>query len=186
MTFFDVKIALRGISPIIWRRLRLAGTTTLAEFHYIIQIAMGWDDDRLHCFHIFGKDYGIAYEGGLSFPDDPRSIVLNDFGFDAGDKFAYTYNFVDQWLCDIRIEAVQHANDIMSVQPRCLSGQGRWNNSAHYKMDERIALLDVLDIIIHGKDTTTVGDIRTLIEDYDAIRFDRQSINLVTIQHSQQ
>jgi len=119
----------------------------------------------------------MAYEGGLSFPDDPRSIVLNDFGFDAGDKFTYTYNFLDQWLCDIRIEAIKHANDTKNVQPRCLGGQGRWDNSAYYKMDEHIALLNVLDKILLGKDTMTVGDIRTLIDDYDAIRFDRQLVS---------
>ncbi len=65
MTFFDFKVALRGTSPMIWCRLRLAGTTTLADLHYVIQIVMGWDDDHLHCFQIFGKDYAIAYEGGL-------------------------------------------------------------------------------------------------------------------------
>ena len=54
MTVYSIKIALRGISPMNWRRLRLPGSTSIADFHHIIQIAMGWDNDYLHCFHIFG------------------------------------------------------------------------------------------------------------------------------------
>jgi transposase InsO family protein len=42
----------RGVSPTIWRRLRLQGNTSLAGLHHIIQIAMGWDDEYLHYFHI--------------------------------------------------------------------------------------------------------------------------------------
>ncbi|MCP9269731.1 plasmid pRiA4b ORF-3 family protein [Xenorhabdus sp. XENO-1] len=32
----------------IWHRFRLSGETSLAAFHYIIQIAQGWQDDHLH------------------------------------------------------------------------------------------------------------------------------------------
>jgi hypothetical protein len=38
---YSIKIALRGISPMIWRRLRIDGNTSIAGLHYIIQIAMG-------------------------------------------------------------------------------------------------------------------------------------------------
>jgi hypothetical protein len=41
----------------VWRRLRIAADTSLAAPHYIIQIVQGWDDDYLHQFHIYGKDY---------------------------------------------------------------------------------------------------------------------------------
>ncbi len=64
MNNYSVKIALRGVSPMIWRRLRIPGSTSLAEFHQIIQIVFGWNDDHLHLFHIYGKDYGISYLGG--------------------------------------------------------------------------------------------------------------------------
>lgn len=47
VTVYAVKIALRGISPMIWRRLRLFGSTSIADLHYIIQIAMGWDNEYL-------------------------------------------------------------------------------------------------------------------------------------------
>ncbi|MCP5014430.1 MAG: plasmid pRiA4b ORF-3 family protein [Ketobacter sp.] len=107
MNIYTVKIALRGISPMIMRRLRLAGHTTIADLHHVIQRSMGWDDEYLHRFHIYGKDYGIAYEGGISFSDDPRIVYLDDFNFDPGDRFTYTYNFFDDWLCDVRVEQIE-------------------------------------------------------------------------------
>lgn len=154
MTIYSIKIALHGISPMIWRRLRLPGSTSLADLHHIIQIAMVWDNEYLHCFHIFGKDYGIAYEGGLSFSDIPRAVTLDDFGFDSGDRFSYAYNFFDYWLCDIRIEAIQIKKE--SIFPFCTGGQGRWiNNKPCYSGDEALALVDVLDSIFNGDESTT-------------------------------
>jgi len=66
MNTYSIKIAPRGISPMIWRRLRIRGNTSLADLHHIIQIAMSWDNDHLHCFHIYGEDYGISW-GTLTF-----------------------------------------------------------------------------------------------------------------------
>jgi hypothetical protein len=43
------KVALHGISPMIWRRLRVNAETSLAELDHIIQIAMDWHhEDPLH------------------------------------------------------------------------------------------------------------------------------------------
>ena len=47
----------------VWRRLKIAGDTSLAALHTIIQIAYGWDDEFLHRFHIYGNDYGITRAG---------------------------------------------------------------------------------------------------------------------------
>ncbi len=90
----------------VWRRLRIAADTSLAALHFIFQIVQGWGDDHLHQFHIYGKDYGISYEGGIGFVDNPFRVVIDDFAFDAGDRFTYEYNFFEHWLHDIRVEAI--------------------------------------------------------------------------------
>ena len=55
MNIYSIKIALSGISPMIWRRLRIPGSTSLADLHHIIQLAMSWDDEYLHSqpIHLF-------------------------------------------------------------------------------------------------------------------------------------
>ena len=65
LNIYTIKIALRGVSPMIWRRLRISVGTSLAQFHHVILIAMGWDDDFLNKFRIYGKEYGIHYPGGF-------------------------------------------------------------------------------------------------------------------------
>lgn len=36
---------LRGISPLMWRRLLVRSGSTVAQLHEVLQIAFGWDDE---------------------------------------------------------------------------------------------------------------------------------------------
>jgi hypothetical protein len=160
----------------IWRRLRVRGNTSLADLHQIIQVAMSWHNDHLHCFHIYGEDYGISYEGGMSFTHNVHQVTLDYFGFETGDRFTYTYDFTTDWLCDIRIEAIE---SIPTQTPRCFGGSGRQSEdgSRYYKVDETFALFNLLAKVIKAKNTTTVGKLRPLIEHYENVRFSRTSVN---------
>jgi hypothetical protein len=104
---YQLRIRLDRISPLIWRRLLLTDTTTIAELHTIIQIAFGWSDSHLHRFLIHGKSYGIAYLGGMTFADDPDQVHLADFRFRAGECFTYEYNFHVPWCHQIRVEQIR-------------------------------------------------------------------------------
>ncbi len=90
----------------IWRRLLIHGDSTIADLHYIIQIAMGWPDDHLHQFRIHGKRYGIARMGGIAFSDDPDAVRLKDLGLRINERFVYEYDFTDDWQHQIRVEAI--------------------------------------------------------------------------------
>ena len=103
---YQLKIVLRDISPLIWRRVLVASTTTIADFHAIIQIAMGWEDLHLHHFRIYGKAYGVYRDGGMTFADNPRHVVLADFRLRAGERFLYEYDMGDGWQHDIWLERV--------------------------------------------------------------------------------
>ena len=67
MKNYSIKIALRGVSPMVWRRLKITSDISLASLHTIIQIVNGWNDDYLHQFHFYGQDYSIPREGGMGF-----------------------------------------------------------------------------------------------------------------------
>ncbi len=47
-SIYQIKVALQGISPMIWRRLLIPSDSTISDLHYIFQIAMGWNDEHLH------------------------------------------------------------------------------------------------------------------------------------------
>ncbi|HHP7726377.1 TPA: plasmid pRiA4b ORF-3 family protein [Escherichia coli] len=122
MKVYVIKIAVRSVSPMVWRRLRIAADTSLAALHFIIQIIQGRGDGHLHQFHIYGKDYGITYEEGIGFPDNPFQVVIDDFEFDVGDRFTYEYNFFEHWIHDISVEAIYENTELKT--PFCISGHG--------------------------------------------------------------
>ncbi len=56
---YQLKITLRESKPLIWRRVQVRGSTTLAKLHHILQVVMGWTDSHLHQFIVDGVYYGI-------------------------------------------------------------------------------------------------------------------------------
>lgn len=100
----------------------MSESTSLVDFHYILQIIMSWSDTHLHCFNIRGKEFGIYRDGGLDFDDDPREILLADFNFYAGERFIYEYNFNDGWELEIRLEKIL-PQDKKQIYPTCAAGE---------------------------------------------------------------
>jgi Plasmid pRiA4b ORF-3-like protein len=45
---YQLKVALRGISPLIWRRLLVRADTSLADLHHIFQHAMGFVESTVN------------------------------------------------------------------------------------------------------------------------------------------
>jgi Plasmid pRiA4b ORF-3-like protein. len=119
---YQLHVSLIGVSPMIWRRLLVSGDSTLADLHYILQIAMGWSDDHLNRFTIHGKDYGVYHPGGICFSDDPSQVRLADFQLREREKFFYEYNFNARWRHQIRVEAVAHSEHPLPT-PVCLAGK---------------------------------------------------------------
>ncbi len=117
-----MRVFLEGISPLIWRRLLVSGDYTIADLHYILQIAFEWDNDHLHRFEIYGKEYGIGYVGGMSFSDNLDKVRLNDFKFRKGEKFFYEYDFFESWKHVIRVEDLLKF-DLKKKYPLCTGGK---------------------------------------------------------------
>ncbi len=120
---YQLKVSLRDISPMIWRRLLVTSDTTIAQMHSILQTAMGWEDLHLHRFRLHGKDYGIYRDGGLLFDDDPYQVRLSNFRLRASERFVYDYDMGDYWQHDIRIERVLPLEP-GKTYPICTAGAG--------------------------------------------------------------
>jgi hypothetical protein len=118
---YQLKVSLRDISPLIWRRLLVSSDTTIAQLHSILQTAMGWEDLHLHRFRLHGKEYGISRDGGLLFDDDPYQVRLSDFRLRASERFVYEYDMGDFWRHDIRLERILPL-DPRKTYPVCTAG----------------------------------------------------------------
>ena len=77
---YQLRVVVRGVSPLIWRRLLVPADTTIAGLHAVLQIAFGWTGTHLHRFVVHGRESGTGYVGGPSFGDDPRRVRLGDLG----------------------------------------------------------------------------------------------------------
>ena len=103
-TVYQIRLTLLGVTPSVWRRLLITADTTIAQLHDIVQAAMGWEDFHLHRFVINNGEYGISQMGGISFQDEPSTVLLRDFNLRPGDVFYYEYDFGDNWEHELYIE----------------------------------------------------------------------------------
>src|SRR5260370_12093929 len=117
-------IALRGVSPKLWRRVELTAGSSLADLQRVIQISLEWPDEYQRRFCIRNHYLGAPRPGGLLFFGDPEEMILSQFAFRLHECFTYEYNFFDAWLLDIRFEG-EHARYPKRHYPRCAAGARR-------------------------------------------------------------
>src|SRR3954454_23167680 len=103
---YQLRLVLSRMSPLIWRRFLVSSETSIAQLHDYIQIAFAWIGEHLHRFRIQGKDYGIAYVGGISFDDNPHRVPLSCFRLHLREHFRYEYDFTAPWQVQIRLEKI--------------------------------------------------------------------------------
>ena len=115
LSIYQLRIVLRGISPLIWRRVLVLSNTTLAHLHAILQILFAWSDEHLHSFHIHGREYGST---GASMHD----VRLHELRLHRGERFRYVYDLGAYWECDIRLEALLPLAP-RRVYPVCIGGK---------------------------------------------------------------
>ena len=83
----QIKIWLLGVSPMVWRRIQVSGSTTLRELHGVIQVAMGWEGIHLYQFSLRATRYGSS-ELSASSPD----VTLATLRLRQGARFLYEYD----------------------------------------------------------------------------------------------
>jgi hypothetical protein len=179
LELYQLHALLLGVNPSIWRRLLVRSDTTIADLHYLLQLAFRWDDFYLHHFLIRGQEYGINRPGCPAFVTDPYQVRLADFRFRAKERFLYTYNYFAPWQVQIRVEAKLPLAP-KSRAPICIEGaraappedcggpadylqmldQHHW----HPPYDEMLLIVDTMQQIVDANEDQLIRD---LIEDLD-------------------
>jgi hypothetical protein len=180
---YQLRAVLRGISPLIWRRLLARSDSTVAELHQALQVAFGWDDEHLNRFEIRGREYAVYRDGGGMIGIDASRVRLGDLHLRRLERFVYEYDFGDSWIHDLRLEATLLINPL-KIYPACVAGKcsappedcggpsaftakrQRYARSGRGRFDEDLEeLMDELD------------DESDSFSDYDPDRLDRRQIN---------
>lgn len=102
----QLRVELKRVKPLVWRRLVVPDKITLPKLHGALQWAMGWTNSHLHEYTIARQRYGMTSDD--PFDDEPpldeRRVRLKPL-IDTGlRRFIYLYDFGDHWEHDITVE----------------------------------------------------------------------------------
>lgn len=117
----QLKIALEGVRPQVWRRLLVPERMTLVALGKAIERVMGWESYHLHEFEIAGVSYGAPDSEYPSDTRNERGRRLTDFDLVKGSAFVYRYDFGDDWHHRIVVEKVLDPQP-GAPYPRCVDG----------------------------------------------------------------
>jgi hypothetical protein len=175
LSIYQLRVGLRGISPLIWRRLLVHSETTLAQLHTILQMVFAWSDEHLHSFHIHGREYG-------SSGANTHQVQLSALRLHRGERLRYVYDFGAYWECDIRLEtALPQA--LRRRYPVCIGGKhaappedcrGAWGYLEQLDHHRLYPPLEAMGVVAEALTTLLEADpqtsVRAALGDLDAFR----------------
>ena len=166
LSIYQLRIVLRGVSPLIWHRVLVRSETTLAQLHRLLQILFAWSDAHLHSFHIHGGEYGSS---GAS----THNIRLHDLCLHRGERFRYVYDFGAYWECDIRLEALLPLAP-RRVYPVCIGGKraappedcrGAWGYLERLDQHRLYPPLEAMGVVVQAISTLLEADPETSVRE---------------------
>jgi len=123
-TVYQIQVALKGFKPKIWRRILIPSDLLLSDFHYVLQVVMGWTNSHLHQFIQHGIIYSEPSEGMWDDMDteDYTGIKISDLLRQEKDTLIYEYDFGDGWKHQIVLEKILPKYEDNQL-PVCLKGK---------------------------------------------------------------
>ena len=175
LNIYQLRIVLRGVSPLICRRVLVHSHTTLAHLHAILQILFAWSDEHLHSFHIHGREYG-------SRGAPTHGVLLRDLCLHRGERFRYVYDFGASWECELRLEALLPLAP-RRVYPVCIGGKraappedcrGAWGYLEWLDQHRLSPPLEAMGVVAEAINTLLAAapqtSVREALGDLDAFR----------------
>src|SRR5262249_51938938 len=105
------------------RRVEVPLTMRLDDLHFVLQIAIGWQNCHPFEFRLGDRAWGLVDRDLEENPLPAEAATLADI-FALGRTFAYAYVFADDWRHTVTIESVAPAAPGI-VYPRLVSAEGR-------------------------------------------------------------
>ena len=105
-------------NPVVSRTIQIRADQTLEDLHHVLFDAFGREDEHMYEFQVGGKgpmDPGAKrYVLPDAFEDPGGSVpagrvdrtTLESLGLKVGDRFAYWFDFGDDWWHQINVEAI--------------------------------------------------------------------------------
>jgi len=181
----QLKISLKYLKPLIWRRFLVKDSISFYELHEIIQIVMGWEDYHLYGFWI--NDVCIEAEKGRPFCVDAiwtmlgsearktksaDKVKLNSLIKKEKQEFTYVYDFGDRWEHSIVVEKILEKSERCPV---CIAGGRACPPEDCGGVLGYVQLLDIRKDKNHPAYKSRI--VEWLGEDFDPDEFDPKDVN---------
>ena len=128
---YQLRIALRGTKPPIWRRILVSPSMKLDRLHDVIQTVMGWEDCHLHMFVKGRQHYSIPspWDDDFRVPGTPRDLDERKYRISQvlkreKDWITYEYDFGDSWEHRVTLQKILPYDPSVRL-PACISGKRR-------------------------------------------------------------
>ena len=124
---YALRIELKEIKPVIWRRFIVPSDIILDRLHDIIQIVMGFNDSHLHEFNIGGIKYTEEPDPEYMEEDDEileeGLFALNKLVKLKDTEFEYLYDFGDNWSHSVILERTNYKLKQYETPVMCMAGK---------------------------------------------------------------
>lgn len=172
---YQLKIALQGAKPPIWRRVLVPGDFTLVQLHKVIQLSMGWTDSHLHQFLIDRDSYGLPEDDSTA--KNEAKFTLQALEGKIRNGFGYVYDFGDGWLHQITLEKVI-APGQGQTHPVLISGRRACPPEDAGGLPGYLRLLEILA----DPDNDEYQEYKDWLgEDFAPERFGKEEISLINV-----
>ena len=112
---YTVRVALRGITPPIWRKVIVPSNISLRLFGDLILELMGWMGAHLNQFRKGDSHFAPAYQREGELPPlfgrienyNQEDFALGEILCEKGDTMVWEYDFGDSWEHDVRLSSVE-------------------------------------------------------------------------------
>jgi hypothetical protein len=118
-----LRVAIDEVAPPVVRRVEVPLAMRLDDLHFVLQIAIGWQNCHPFEFRIGGKAWGLVDRDAETNPLPAETATLADL-LALGRTFRYGYVFGEDWQHTVEIEAVAPAEPGV-VYPRLVEAYGR-------------------------------------------------------------
>lgn len=127
-----LRVELRDVAPLIWRRILVSNQWTLASLHPYLQWIMGWMDTHAHEYQVgdgrIAPDWWIREIGSdvdeTTYRDERRvsvARVVAELGEHG--EFEYRYDMGDNWRLRMAIESPSTGVIQEPPMPLCIAGE---------------------------------------------------------------
>lgn len=118
-----LRVGLDEVTPRVVRRVEVPVTIRLDDLHFVLQIAIGWQNGHPFEFRIGDAAWGLSDRDVENAPLAAEQATLADL-LARGRLFAYDYVFGEDWQHTVEVEAVSVAEPGI-VYPHLVSAEGR-------------------------------------------------------------